>query len=101
MGQLVDGVWHSGWYAADDKGAFRRPKTVFRGRVTADGSSDFAAEPGRYQLYVSYACPWAHRTLITSALRGLEDALAITAVDPKMGDDGWAFSADEPDPLHG
>src|SRR5262249_38530495 len=54
---------------------------------------------GRYHLYVSRACPWAHRTLITRALRGLEHAIGVTVVDPHMGDDGWAFAPDDPDPV--
>ncbi|MDB5216912.1 MAG: Glutathione S-transferase, omega [Myxococcaceae bacterium] len=102
MGELVDGVWKSGWYDPDARGAFQRPQTKFRaqvGGVTSDGSSPFAPEAGRYHLYVSYACPWAHRTLIVRALRGLEDAISVTAVDPKMSDDGWSFAKDEPDPI--
>jgi putative glutathione S-transferase len=92
MGQLVDGIWHAGWYAPSKAGAFERPKTVFRDRVT-----DVVA--GRYHLYVSRACPWAHRTLITRALRGLESAIGVTVVDPHMGEDGWPFKADDPDPI--
>lgn len=101
MGEMVDGVWKSGWYDPDARGAFQRPKTKFRSHVSADGSTGFKAEAGRYHLYVSYACPWAHRTLIMRALRGLEDAIDVTVVDPKMGDDGWSFAKDEPDPIHG
>jgi glutathionyl-hydroquinone reductase len=93
MGQLVDGVWRTGWYEPDAKGAFQRPEARFRQR-------DLKPEPGRYHLYVSYACPWAHRTLITRALRGLESAISVTVLDPKMGDDGWVFGSD-PDPLGG
>ena len=101
MGQLVDGVWKTGWYDPDAGGAFQRPATQFRDRVTADGSSGFAAEAGRYHLYASYACPWAHRILITRALRGLDAAIGVTVVEAKMGDLGWSFSADDPDPLVG
>jgi putative glutathione S-transferase len=101
MGEMIDGVWKSGWYDPDDHGAFQRPKTRFRSRLSKDGSTPFAPEAGRYHLYVSYACPWAHRTLIVRALRGLEHALPVTVVDPKMGDDGWQFSSDEPDPVLG
>ena len=101
MGELVNGVWKSGWYDPDARGAFQRPKTKFRHQVTTDGSSQFGAEAGRYHLYVSYACPWAHRTLITRALRGLEDAIAVTVVDPQMSDDGWSFTTEDPDPLFG
>jgi putative glutathione S-transferase len=93
MGQLVDGVWRTGWYEPDAKGAFQRPAARFRER-------NVKPEPGRYHLYVSYACPWAHRTLITRALRGLESAVSVTVLDPKMGDDGWVFTTD-PDPIGG
>lgn len=100
MGQLVGGVWYAGWYEPDETGAFVRPDAGFRGQVTADGAGGFRAEPGRYRLYVSYACPWAHRTLIVRALRGLEDAIPVTVVDPKMGDGGWELG-DEVEPLFG
>lgn len=101
MGEMIDGVWRTGWYDPDARGAFQRPRTRFRQQITRDGGTGFRAESGRYHLYVSYACPWAHRTLIVRALRGLEDAIDVTVVDPKMGDDGWVFSASEPDPIAG
>ena len=104
MGHLVNGVWHTGWYAPDKGGHFVRPTTVFRDRVTADGSSGFPAVAGRYHLYASYACPWAQRALITRSLRGLDDAIGVTIVDAKMGDDGWTFSEANgatPDPILG
>jgi putative glutathione S-transferase len=94
MGQLVDGVWHAGWYEPDARGAFQRPATRFRGRP-----AQVAA--GRYHLYAAWACPWAHRTLITRSLRGLGDAVGVTIVDSRMGDDGWVFRPDEPDPIGG
>lgn len=95
MGQLVEGAWIKGWYEPDAKGAFERPKTVFRGEVTP---ADVAK--GRYHLYVSYACPWAHRAVIVRAVRGLEDALEMTVVDPRMSDEGWSFGGEgEKDPL--
>lgn len=94
MGQMVAGVWHDTWYEADAQGAFHRPKTQFRERIER-------AEAGRYHLYVSWACPWAHRTIITRALRGLDGVISMTAVDPHMGSEGWVFRDDAPDPLHG
>lgn len=100
MGQLVDGVWKTGWYEPDEHGAFERPRTQFRSWVGPDSKEGFFAEPGRYHLYVSYACPWAHRALITRAMRGLEDVIGVTDVDPRMGDDGWSFGgAGDRDPL--
>ena len=99
MGLLVDGVWHDQWYdTAKTKGRFVRAESRFRNWVTADGTpgpsgaGGFAAEPGRYHLYVSLACPWAHRTLIFRALKGLEDVISLSVVDPLMGDQGWVFS---------
>ena len=76
--------------AADD-GSFVRQQDAFRQWVTADGSSGYPAEAGRYHLYVSYACPWAHRTIIMRALKGLESAIGMTVVDPVRDDRGWAF----------
>jgi putative glutathione S-transferase len=101
MGQLIDGVWHKGWYDPDARGAFQRPKTKFRNWIRKDGTTGFTPDAGRYHLYVSYACPWAHRSIITRSIRGLEDAISMTVVDPKMSDEGWSFSGDEPDPLFG
>lgn len=102
MGMLIDGVWTTRWYEPGEGGKFERPETQFRAHVTADGSSGFPAAAGRYHLYVSYACPWAHRTLLARKLLGLEDVISISVVDPFMGDDGWAFSEREgcvPDPI--
>jgi putative glutathione S-transferase len=92
MGELIDGAWHAGWRLGGAKGAFERSKTTFRERVTD-------VEAGRYHLYVARACPWAHRTLITRALRGLEDAVSVSYLDAKMGEDGWAFRSSDPDPI--
>lgn len=92
MGKLIDGVWTQEEYRSDEKGGFLRESTTFRDRVTADGSSGFPAEPGRYHLYVSLACPWAHRTLIVRKLKGLEEAISVSVVDPYMGENGWFFS---------
>jgi putative glutathione S-transferase len=91
MGKMVDGVWKSEWYASDEKGHFVREDTKFQDRVTADGSSGYAAEAGRYHLYVSLACPWAHRTLIARRLKGLEDVISLSIVHPYMGEQGWEF----------
>jgi putative glutathione S-transferase len=82
------------------RGAFRRQASRFHDWVTADGSSGFPAAASRYHLYVSLACPWAHRTLIVRALKGLEEAIGVTVVDPLRDEYGWAFRL-EPDPLNG
>ncbi len=70
---------------------FVRPAYPFRGRITADGSSGYPAEPGRYHLYISWACPWAHRTAIVRKLLGLEEVISLSAVDPVRDGRGWAF----------
>lgn len=85
----------------DESGAFVRQQSVFRQSVTSDGSSPFPAESGRYHLYVSLACPWASRAIIFRRLKGLEDAIGLTVVDPVRDDRGWRFTADEPDPING
>lgn len=85
----------------NDSGAFVRQSSAFRDRVTADGSSGFPAQAGRYHLYVSLACPWAHRTVIVRNLKGLRDAIGMTVVDPVRDEHGWRFTSGEPDPLHG
>jgi glutathionyl-hydroquinone reductase len=92
---LVEGEWRTERQRQDEEGRFVRAETSFRDRVTADGSSGYRAEPGRYHLYISWACPWAHRTAILRKLKGLEDAIGLSAVGSFMGDDGWAFY-DEP-----
>jgi putative glutathione S-transferase len=74
-------------------GTFRRRDSIFREHVTADGSSGYRAEAGRYHLYVSYACPWAHRTIIYRKLKGLEDAISMTVVDPERDERGWAVTS--------
>ena len=95
MGLLVEGVWRDRWYdTARTGGRFVRKPSAFRGSVTADGSSGFAAEPGRYHLYVSMACPWAHRALIYRRLKGLEELVPVSVVSPRMGDEGWTFSGE-------
>jgi glutathionyl-hydroquinone reductase len=98
MGKLVNGTWHDVWYeTAENKGQFKRSESQFRNWVTSDGSAGpsgkagFKAEAGRYHLYVSYACPWAHRTLIFRALKKLEDIISVSVVDPLMLENGWEF----------
>ena len=92
MGTMIDGEWHKEDNRTESDGRFVRATTSFRDAITADGSSGFKAEPGRYHLYVSHACPWAHRTMIVRALRKLEDVISVSVVDPYMGEDGWHFS---------
>ena len=93
MGYLEQGVWRKDRAVRHDgRGNYLRQESRFRARVTQDGSSGYRAVPGRYHLYVSTACPWAHRTLIFRALKGLENAISVSIVDPLMLDDGWAFS---------
>lgn len=91
-GMLIEGEWKLEGYEGDEKGRFQRNPTSFHNWVTADGSSGFKAETGRYHLYLSYACPWASRTYMMRQLKGLEDAISISIVDPYMGDEGWHFS---------
>jgi putative glutathione S-transferase len=83
------------------EGAFVRQDSVFRQAVTADGSPGYPAESGRYHLYVSLACPWASRTVIVRRLKGLEDAIPMTVVDPVRDEKGWRFFEDRPDPVNG
>lgn len=101
MGLLINGVWHEKGYDTESHGgAFEREPTTLRNWITADGSAGpsgeggFTAEAGRYHLYVSYACPWAHRTIIFRKLKGLEDAIGLDVVHPYMGDEGWTFATD-------
>ena len=101
MGQLVDGLWQDTWYDTKSTGgAFKRSTAGFRNWITADGASGptgeggFKAEADRYHLYVSYACPWAHRTLIFRKLKGLEGLIGISAVHPDMLSNGWTFEKD-------
>ena len=98
MGRLVEGRWQDVWYdTKENKGHFKRAESQFRNWVTADGSAGpsgrqgFKAETGRYHLYVSYACPWAHRTLIFRKLKKLEDLVSVSVVDYLMLENGWEF----------
>lgn len=105
MGQLIEGSWHSeDHFPTDKKGAFVRKSSSFRNQVRRDGSTEFPLESDRYHLYVSYACPWAHRTLIARALLGLEDAISVSVSHPLMLEQGWVFSegkAEVPDTIEG
>ncbi len=95
MGQLVDGVWEDTWYNTKKTGGkFVRSETKFRNWITPDG--EFPAEAGRYHLYVSYACPWAHRTLIFREIKELSDLITVSVVHPDMLSDGWTFASDYP-----
>lgn len=98
MGLLVDGVWQDKWYDTSKSGGrFQRSESQFRNWVTRDGSpgpsgkGGFKAEPGRYHLYVSLACPWAHRTLIFRKLKKLDKAISVSVVHHFMGENGWTF----------
>ena len=100
MGLLVDGVWQEDVSRTKD-GHFVRPTAQFRNWVTRDGSpgpsgeGGFVAESGRYHLYVSLACPWAHRTVIYRKLKALEDVISLSVVSPNMGREGWTFNQSE------
>lgn len=106
MGLLVDGKWQADKPKSSD-GQFRRMETRFRNWITVDGSAGpsgdggFEAVSGRYHLYVSLACPWAHRTLIFRALKGLQTHISTSTVDPMLPDEGWQFTESFPDPLYG
>ncbi len=108
MGLLIDGRWEDQWYDTSSTGGrFVRTDAQFRSWITADGSAGpggetgFKAEAGRYRLYVSLACPWAHRTLIFRALKGLESMIPVYVVNPYMAENGWTFAPGDgvvPDP---
>src|SRR5919108_4156455 len=98
MGVLVEGKWQDVWYdTKSSRGRFVRSEAQFRNWITPDGGpgpsgrGGFRAEPGRYHLYVSFACPWAHRTLIFRKLKRLEAMISISAVNTYMGKEGWTF----------
>lgn len=102
MGLLVDGKWHTDWYDTKSTGGrFVRKAPSFRNWISSDGRAGptgdggFKAEPGRYHLYVSLACPWAHRTLIFRSLKGLEEMITISVVNAFVGDEGWTFAEGE------
>ena len=102
MGLLVEGKWQDRWYDTKSTGGkFVRSHAQWRDWITVDGkpaegrTRGFKAEPGRYHLYVSLACPWAHRTLIFRALKGLEDIISVSVVHHFMGENGWTFRTDD------
>ncbi|WP_268796964.1 glutathione S-transferase family protein [Pseudomonas huanghezhanensis] len=110
MGLLVEGRWHDQWYESSKDGAFQREQSQRRNWITADGTpgpsgeGGFKAEAGRYHLYVSLACPWAHRTLIYRQLKGLEDLFDVSVVSWLMRENGWTFDTEKGssgDPLDG
>jgi glutathionyl-hydroquinone reductase len=91
-GMMVEGKWITDRKRSDSSGKFKEKPTTFHDRITADGSSRFKAEAGRYHLYVSLGCPWAHRTLIMRALKRLNDVISVSIADMILGDKGWRFS---------
>ncbi|WP_318498133.1 glutathione S-transferase family protein [Photobacterium leiognathi] len=100
MGLLVDGKWHTDWYDTKSTGGkFERKASSFRNWITKDGSAGitgeagFKAEPNRYHLYVSLACPWAHRAIIYRQLKGLDSMIPMSVVNAYMGENGWNFEA--------
>lgn len=102
MGMLVDGEWRDVWYDTRKSGGkFVRSEAQFRNWITADGSAGpsgeggFKAESGRYHLYISHACPWAHRTMVFRALKGLEDHISVDVVDAAMLSEGWTLDCDD------
>lgn len=91
---LVNGKWSAEWHpvqATDKQGGFVRQTSRFRDRISSDGSTEFAAEPDRYHLYVALICPWASRTLITRKLKGLESLISVSVVEPLLSEQGWRF----------
>lgn len=106
MGLIIDGEWRDKGYDRDSEGEFQREETTFRRWIGASDSGSeseyFPAESGRYHLFVSFACPWAHRTLIMRRLKNLEKVIGVTVVDPKMLENGWEFTGDDRgNPLQG
>jgi Predicted glutathione S-transferase len=101
MNMLVDGEWRTDAYqTTNDDGEFDRQETSFRDEITSDSDAEFPAESGRYHVYISRACPWAHRVAMTRKLCELEDDISLSIVEPERYEDGWEFSAEYPDPLY-
>ena len=106
MNMLVDGEWQTdASQSTNEAGEFERQSTTFRDRVRDESGARFQPESGRYHLYVSYACPWAHRTLLVRALKGLEDAISVDVADPFRAENGWQFTPEKDgctdDSIHG
>ena len=102
MNMLVDGEWRTDAYqTTNEDGEFDRQETSFRDRIEDDPDAEFPAESGRYHVYISRACPWAHRVALTRRLTGLTDDISLSLVDAERYDNGWRFSETNPDPLYG
>jgi putative glutathione S-transferase len=101
MGVLIDGKWSDGELPQETSqtGQFKRADSIFRGRITANGSSGFKAEPGRYHLYVAHGCPWAHRTLIYRALKKLNGLISVAYSIPGLKKQGWSAPAATASPI--
>lgn len=92
LGRLVDGKWTTEWTERNEQGQFQRMPTKFHNWISAGNNSRFSAEPGRYHLYISFGCPWAHRTALLWKLKGLEEVINLSVVDPVISKYGWRFS---------
>ena len=102
MNMLVDGEWRTDAYqTTNEDGEFDRQETSFRDRIEDDPDAEFPAESGRYHVYISRACPWAHRVALTRQLTGLTDDISLSLVDAERYENGWRFSETNPDPLYG
>ncbi|WP_336360798.1 glutathione S-transferase family protein [Haladaptatus sp. ZSTT2] len=105
MKMFNDGEWGHHYESTNEDGEFERQSTMFRDWVEADPDADYPAEAGRYHLYISWACPWAHRTALIRSLRGLEDVISMDVVDPYRDEGGWQFTPEKagctPDSING
>ena len=102
MNMLVDGEWRTDAYqATNEEGEFDRQETTFRDWIQDDPDAEYPAESGRYHVYISRACPWAHRVAMARRLLGLEDDVSLSIVEPVRYEDGWEFSEQYPDPVYG